>query len=189
MARPQRPRQAHPKHQRRQLKLQAVLSGQVMTLLEKTKVSCFTVTSLCSDCFVYQKIVLTSHCLYSKGPLQSECSDWFPLALSLSQECPYIECPYNKKVLYCSSWGNLHYLSNRARAVFNSSATEQQLPAVAEPQCPCKCQMPGLPQLHCICMHLSDKVHKPCWQPKSTQLLLLHICPQCKHGLALVGDQ
>ena len=41
----------------------------------------------------------------SEGPLQSECSAWFPDATSLPRECPYIECPYNEALLYkiCSS--------------------------------------------------------------------------------------
>ena len=40
--------------------------------------------------------VLTSNCSYSEVPLSSECSAWFPVALSLHWECPYIECPYVK---------------------------------------------------------------------------------------------
>ena len=32
--------------------------------------------------------------------MQSECSDWSPMALSLHQYCPYIECPYKETLLY-----------------------------------------------------------------------------------------
>ena len=49
-----------------------------------------TVISLCNDCFGHLKIVLTLNCPYSEGLLQSDCSDWFPNALSLHRECPYI---------------------------------------------------------------------------------------------------
>ena len=37
-----------------------------------------------------------------RGPLQSERSDWFAVAVSSHQECPYIECPDKVKLLYVS---------------------------------------------------------------------------------------
>ena len=47
---------------------------------------------------VPRKRILMWSCPYSEAPLQSECSDWSPLALSLHQGCPYIECPYKEKL-------------------------------------------------------------------------------------------
>ena len=47
--------------------------------------------------------VATSSGHYSEVPLQSGCVDWFPIALSLHQESPYIDCPYKKKFLYLTS--------------------------------------------------------------------------------------
>ena len=47
-----------------------------------------------------KKIVLTSICPYSEGPLQSECSDWSPIALSLHSDSPCIEGPYKESLLY-----------------------------------------------------------------------------------------
>ena len=64
-----------------------------------------TVNSLCNDCFVcpyIEKFVLTSKCPYSEGRLQSECSGWLPMALSLHRGCPYIKCPYNESLMYSS---------------------------------------------------------------------------------------
>ena len=49
---------------------------------------------------VTQNNVLTSSCPYSEVPLYSECSGWFPVSLSLHQECPYIKCSYIKRLLY-----------------------------------------------------------------------------------------
>ena len=48
---------------------------------------------------VTRKIVLTSNCPYSEGPLQSEYSDWLPMTLSLHRDCPYIKCPYKESLL------------------------------------------------------------------------------------------
>ena len=50
---------------------------------------------------VTKNLVLTSNCPCSEGPLQSKSSDWLPMAFSLRQDCPYIECPYNQSLLYC----------------------------------------------------------------------------------------
>ena len=47
-----------------------------------------TVSSPDDNSLVYEKFVLTWNCPYSEGPLQSECSDWLAMALSLHQGCP-----------------------------------------------------------------------------------------------------
>ena len=60
----------------------------------------FATTALSSH-----KVVLTLNCPYSQVSLQSERSDWLPIALSLYQECYYIKCPCEEKLLYltCAS--------------------------------------------------------------------------------------
>ena len=63
------------------------------------RASC-TVASLCTNCFVTKKTVLTSGYPYSKGPLQSGHSDWLPIALSLHQKCHYNQWPYKEKLRY-----------------------------------------------------------------------------------------
>ena len=57
-------------------------------------------TSLVTTALITEKLVLTSNFLYSEGTLQPACSNCFPIALSLHQECPYIECPCKEKLLY-----------------------------------------------------------------------------------------
>ena len=52
---------------------------------------------------VHNTIVLTSICRYAEVLMQSECSDWFPIALSLHQDCPYIYCPYQRDFLICTA--------------------------------------------------------------------------------------
>ena len=32
--------------------------------------------------------------------MQSECSDWLPMALSFHRDCSYIKCPYKERSLY-----------------------------------------------------------------------------------------
>ena len=63
-----------------------------------------TVTSLCNNCFGSHCWLLPKNLLvlkrpYSWVPMQSECSDWLPIALSLHWGCPYIKCPHKEKLL------------------------------------------------------------------------------------------
>ena len=60
-------------------------------------------TLFVTTALVTKQFVLTSNCPYPGGPVQSQCSDWLPMALSLHQECSYIECPYKESLLYASS--------------------------------------------------------------------------------------
>ena len=50
-----------------------------------------------------KRIVLTLNCPYLGVPLQSKCSDWFPMSLTFHHYCPYNECPYVENLLYCLS--------------------------------------------------------------------------------------
>ena len=59
--------------------------------------SLYTVNSLCSDRYNF---VLTSNCPYWQESLQSERSDWLPMPWSLHWDCLYVECTYNKSLLY-----------------------------------------------------------------------------------------
>ena len=49
--------------------------------------------------FVPERSVLTSNSAYSGVLLQSECSDWCPISLSLHRFYCYKECPYTEKLL------------------------------------------------------------------------------------------
>ena len=69
---------------------------------------CIQQTLFVATALVTKRFVLTSSCPHSEEPLQSESGDWTPMALSLHQDCPYIECPYKENLLYspasaCSS--------------------------------------------------------------------------------------
>ena len=58
-------------------------------------------TVISNNCIGYQK-----KCPYIKLTLlgsitsKSECSAWFPAALSLHQRCPYVKCPYKESWLH-----------------------------------------------------------------------------------------
>ena len=67
-----------------------------------------TVNSLCHDCLVTRRFVLTWNRPRSARPLQSERSDWLPRALYVHWDCPYIECPYKESLLYTLHWTALH---------------------------------------------------------------------------------
>ena len=67
----------------------------IKTVLHPDKTG-YTVMSLYNDCFGSQDTVRIQ---------RSECSDWLPIALSLHQGCPYIECPYKEKLLYLDGEG------------------------------------------------------------------------------------
>ena len=53
-----------------------------------------------TSALVPKRPVLISNWPYSEMPLQTECSEQSPIALSLHQECLYIECPYKENFLY-----------------------------------------------------------------------------------------
>ena len=58
-----------------------------------TEYQCLFITAA----LVLETIVLILSCPYSGIPLQSNCSDWFLISLSLHQACPYEEPPYIKR--------------------------------------------------------------------------------------------
>ena len=52
--------------------------------------------------FVIKRTVLILNFPIWDVPLQSKCSDWFPISLSLHQHCPYKECPCIKATVQCT---------------------------------------------------------------------------------------
>ena len=67
-----------------------------MCMMHKLVLSVLQQTLFVMAALVVKKSVLTINCPYPEESLQSECSDWFTMALSLHQECPYIEHPYKE---------------------------------------------------------------------------------------------
>ena len=53
--------------------------------------------SLGNNCSGMQEMHPYIRLSFFTKPLQSECSDWLPVALSLHQDRPFIECPYKQK--------------------------------------------------------------------------------------------
>ena len=92
--------QARQPEQEQEMNAPPHAAMQAAQMKEESEPMAGTVTSLCNSCLVTKIIVLTPNCPYSAGPLQSECSDWIPLAASFHQECPYIRCPYKEKSLH-----------------------------------------------------------------------------------------
>ena len=76
-------------------------------------------TALVPKKWSLHQVVLTPkhHCS------QSECSDWFPMALSLHWECPYIECPYKDQFIITII---LHFLAYIARCVWHRTYLTRQ---------------------------------------------------------------
>ena len=61
---------------------------------------CLQWTLFVTTALVIKQFVLTLNCPYSEGPLQSECSSWSPMALSLDRHCPSFECHYKDSLVY-----------------------------------------------------------------------------------------
>ena len=78
----------------------------------------FVMTALVTKSFV-----LTTNCRNSEEPLQSECSDWLSMPLSVYRDCPYIECPYIKCRCNESSLYNKEYATAGAVIILDSDST------------------------------------------------------------------
>ena len=73
-----------------------------------------------------KKFVLTSKCPYSLGPLQSECINWSPMALSLHQSCPYMQCPYKENLLYPHKMAGASPAPQHDNSSMTTAACKQQ---------------------------------------------------------------
>ena len=75
----------------------------LLCVCKKHTYSRLTVNLSVTTALVTKKFVLTSRFPYSKGPLQSDGSDWVPMTWSLHRDCPHIECYYKESLLYTES--------------------------------------------------------------------------------------